>query len=364
VVTPVFRDRIEGAVLQLVRVAPGPPPRLLPAEWDAVVALAAYERVAPLLWAAVAGQRDEVPPPARDALEASFRQSAAAAARILPQAAALQRILRAASVDGLLWKGAALACSAYSDPGLRPFSDIDLLVRAGDVPAVHAALRQAGYAIVGDEPTEADLTWRHGRAYFDPQGGRVPVDVHWRYLGYPLQVALDYDAIVRRAVPVEINGEPGRMPAPADHVVALAVAYLREVWYGKPRLRYLRDVAAVAREPLIAWESILAAAADAPLLRTPLCVTLAAAARLGAAVPPEIIDRLRPRGRLARSLIARAGATMVRRERPAAAVLQVGIMRWLDGGLPALREWLRNLRFIPAPLAGGRRRWWRHLWQG
>lgn len=327
--------------------------------------LVARERMGPLAFQALERADGEVPGFVRATLRSSYVEAAAAAEAIYRQAADLQRLLRGAGVRAPLFKGAALARLTYGDQGLRPFSDIDLLVRGNDIAAVHRALRAAGYDIIGGAPTETDLTWRHGRAYYDPPGTRVPVDVHWRYLGYPLQVALDYERIFERAIEVPVNGEPAAVLSPGDQLVASGVAFLRELWYGKPRLRYLRDIAEIAQRHRVDWSPVLLTTEETPLLRTPLYVVLAAAARLlGAPVPASLIDRLRSPGRIGGLLLARTCRMPLRRDHPAAAVLQVGMMRWLDGGPTSLSAWIRSLLFIPAPLAGGRRRWLRHLWEG
>jgi len=366
VATTSRRHAVEAALLQLVHLSPGPLPQLTSAEWAAVQQLATRERVGPLAFRALERADAEVPDSIRSALRSSYEQAAAAAETIYRQVADLQRLLRGAGIRAPLFKGAALARFTYGDEGLRPFSDIDLLTRREDVAAVHRLLRQTGYAIVGDAPTEADLTWRHGRAYYDPQATRVPVDVHWRYLGYPLQVALDYERIFERVSEAPVNGELVTILSPGDHLVATGVAFLRELWYGKPRLRYLRDLAEIARRPGVDWSPVLLTAEETPLLRTPIRIVLAAAVQvLGAPVPAALAAALRPpRGSASGILLARTNRTLLRREHPAAAILQVGTMRWLDGGPAGLIDWLRSLLFIPAPLAGGRRRWLRHLWEG
>jgi hypothetical protein len=359
------QDPVEVALLRLVHLVPGPLPPLSSAQWQALLQRATWERVGPLAHRAVEALAAPAPEEVRAGLRVSYEQAATTVGAIYRQVADMQRVLRPTGIPALLFKGAALARFTYREEALRPFSDIDVLILRKDVAAVHRALRAAGYDIIGGAPTEADLTWRHGRAYYDPQGIRVPIDVHWRFLGYPLQVTLDHEGIFQRAAEVTVAGEAARILSPTDLVVASGAAFLRELWYGKPRLRYLRDAAEVAERSAVDWSQVLRTAQQAPLLRTPLYIALAAAQRLlGAPVPEALLAALR-RGRgLSGFLVARAGHTLLRREHPAAAVLQMGAMRWLDGGPVGLARWVRDLLLIPAPLAAGRRRWLRHLWEG
>ena len=64
-------------------------------------------------------------------------------------------ILHAAGVAALPLKGPVLAAALYPDSALRPFSDLDILVRRPQVPAALQALARNGYAL-------------------DPRLGRVP----------------------------------------------------------------------------------------------------------------------------------------------------------------------------------------------
>jgi len=355
----------EVALFRLVHLNPAPPPALAPPEWDAVLALVAREQIGPLAQAGVEATRAVVSAPARAALDRLAADATSQAAAAYAQLADLAGRLREAGLAVILLKGAALARFTYRNDGLRPFTDLDVLVRTGEVDLAHRTLRAAGYAILGNAPSAADRAWRHGRAYYDPAGRRVPVDLHWRYLGYPLIVPLNYEAIFDRAREVAVEGAPALVPAPADLVVASAAAFLRDLWYGKPRLRYLRDVAEVTRAHPVDWDQVAETVRAAPLLRTPLALVVMAAARLlGAPVPEEVARALPPPGRSWQVLFRRVCRLLLRRVHPLEAVAQVGLMRWLDGGAGAAGEWARSLIALPPALAPGRRRWLRHLWQG
>jgi hypothetical protein len=262
-------------------------------------------------------------------------------------------------------KGAALARFTYAEAALRPFNDLDLLVPLREVDAAHRALLHAGYQVAGETPTLADLTWRHARGYFDPAGLRMPVDLHWRFTGYPLTMALDRPGVFRRAVEVRIGGEPALLPTPGDMVVAVSIAFLRELWYCKPRLRYLRDLAEIVSRHPVDWDLVLRVVAETPPVRSPVYLALGAAVDLlGAPVPTDMLDRLpRPRSRhLARRLRAHVAQRALGRDDRLRAVLQVALMRWLDRR--SAGEFLRSMRslvLVPPPLADSQRRWWRML---
>ncbi len=91
--------------------------------------------------------------------------------------------LRAADIDVLVLKGAALARWLYPEPYLRTRSDIDLLLRSeADVVRCRDALLALGYEDL-DLPL---LPPTYERAYRKPIGkGEHSVDVHWRLSNHP-----------------------------------------------------------------------------------------------------------------------------------------------------------------------------------
>jgi hypothetical protein len=334
--------------------------------WHAVLQLAMRERVGPLLFEALpAPGAGHVPESVRAILDHAYRQAERDARGAYHELAGILAAVRARGLEAVVLKGAAMARDTYKDPARRPFTDLDLLVRIEDVDAVHEALSERGYAIAGGAPTAADRAWRHGRGYYDPRGQHLPVDVHWRYFGYPNLLRLDYAGVFSSACETAFDGVPGLIPSAGHLVVATSIYFLRELWYGKAKLRYLRDVAEVVHRHAVDWDQVLRATREEPLVRSPLYLALGAAARLlGARVPAEVEDALRPRRwpRAAESLRARVFRNLLTREHPFEALLQVALMRWLDGdSLAGHARWVKGLIIVPRPLAPSQRRWLRRL---
>jgi len=351
----------ERAFLRLLHLAPLPPD--LPTDWDAVHRLARREQVVPLLWDGIRRAGVTVPAPVARELASASERAAHQAVRVEMELAAVLSALNREGVRPLLLKGAALARATYPDPALRPMHDLDLLVAPETVDAAHRALCSLGYRIAGGAPSAADRTWRSARGYVPPPGLTLPVDLHWRYAGYPHLLPLDHDAVAGRARPVDVAGAQALLPAPADLIVGLAVFWMRELWYGRPRARYIRDIAEVAARGEVDWTVVGAVCVEA---RRTVQVAVALAAQLfGAPVPVEALAVLEA-GRwpyLARRLTARLHAHLLRQEAPLSAIVQVGLLRWLGGEAPAgILRWVGRLVRIPAPLASGRRRWLRRLW--
>lgn len=77
------------------------------------------------------------------------------AARMAAGAAEIVGRLAARGIDARVLKGAHTAAAYFPEPGVRPASDIDLLVAAADAPAAEAVMRDGGLASSGHNGWES-----------------------------------------------------------------------------------------------------------------------------------------------------------------------------------------------------------------
>jgi hypothetical protein len=205
----------------------------------------------------------------------------------------------------IVLKGPVLAETVYPEPALRPFSDLDLLVRPADRLAMDALLRDLGLRRVADEHTwEFDIAWDGATLYEAPGGVRV--DLHWSLLTEP-RFAWSPGAqaeVWGRAVPVTVAGETGLQLGREDLVLHLA-AHLAVHHSLAGTLRYW-DVALVLERAGadLDWKALLARARRWRVQRALFFVLHGARARFDAPVPPEVLAALRPRGPRAAALAA------------------------------------------------------------
>ena len=169
--------------------------------------------------------------------------------------------LDAEGIDPLVLKGAALATQVYDDPGLRPFADLDILVRNRDLQPAHQVLVDLGYrfnykgqAIAA--PSEADLRYRSARQYFHQDPNYLSIDLYWQLGRYPYLVETDYQGLWDRASRVELGGVPALVPSPEDEILHLALDFTLGVWYGRPELKPLRDIAEIAAKREVNWDTL------------------------------------------------------------------------------------------------------------
>ena len=154
----------------------------LPATLDAVRTLDADAFAAFLRWHKLdalwgflvekAGCAGDCDPRLAAALARGRRDGAALAlAQARPLADALAA-LDAANIACLVFKGAMTRAALYPDPGLRPASDLDLLVAPHERVRAMSTLREAGFAPQGEASAHEATFARDG----------VDLDLHWDVL--------------------------------------------------------------------------------------------------------------------------------------------------------------------------------------
>ena len=290
------------------------PPRLLQAEacatdavagldWHYVLRAADQQGVAPLLcrWLDEHGGI-AAPQDIRAALQ-SARWVTHFHNRILRDA--LVELLRAAADAGMSvmpLKGAALTWAYYETSGLRPMSDLDLLVRPGDAEACGAMLRGLGYTAL--ERPAALLAARlrdpaqREHAYVAERAGTT-VMVEYRTepldpMGAPLDPTLSA-RLLRHAARMWERGTPGTFDgapfvriAPEDLLLHIT-SHLSTRHVGL-RLLWLHDAGRVlaARQTDFDWPSFFRAV-ETLHLTAPVMAALDAAYRWLGAPSPEAV---------------------------------------------------------------------------
>ncbi|HEX2824944.1 MAG TPA: nucleotidyltransferase family protein [Burkholderiales bacterium] len=190
---------------------PPPAPHFTATRLDALVAHLRRSGSAALAWPSLRGSALEGCPAARVAHSELVYQTLRGAA-YEQRIAQLFTLLREASIDALLLKGRASA-AYYAHSGLRPYGDIDLLVRPEDYARARMCLRAAA-------------------------AGTIDVDLHDRTLDLP---GRSFDDLHRRSRVLTLEGVDVAVLGPEDHLALVATHFLRH-----PTLRpvWLCDVAA------------------------------------------------------------------------------------------------------------------------
>jgi len=249
-----------------------------------------------------------LPGDVEDALRAAYYQGAGANAVQRQELSSALRALASAGVEGVLLKGAALACTAYPDPLCRPMGDIDFWVQPARLPAAIIALEAIGYrAGTRDDRPPALAALIGGEQQMlgrKPGAGLIELQwPAWRGEWYRHTALTDYAGIWERCRPATIEGQPARVMAPEDALVHLCLHEAVNHQFSAPWLRSLLDVHLAAQVQGLDW-TILATRARSWRLATPVWAMLSLArAFFATPVPEATLSALAP-GKMHRRAIA------------------------------------------------------------
>jgi hypothetical protein len=181
--------------------------------------------------------------PCIDWMGGDLHQLRAHAALQLARQARLTRLLdrlAAEAVTAIVFKGAHLAHACYPDPALRPFVDVDLLIRPADAEAARGVFERAGYRLIPHVSGRFVMSQVH---YVDGDvGGAHAYDVHWQ-IANPIAFrdALPFDELRARAVPLSVYGRNG-FGLSLPHALLVACLHRAAHHGGGDRLIWLMDL--------------------------------------------------------------------------------------------------------------------------
>lgn len=273
-------------------------PEMEISDWSDFLAHAEHEGLAPLIfyYARAADRRAVIPDPAWDRLARAYHEVLARNTLFLERLAVFIRAMNGRPV--MVLKGACLAREVYPSPALRPFSDLDVLVRPADLVEAVRQLERLGYHPLGNLPDQPDTDpVGLNSVLFQAAEHEPAFHVHWHLFNSILpkyaRASLDLESLWAVARPC---AEGGSSLAPEHLLIHLAEHALRHSY---DRLILLRDLAEVIvwAGPALDWERVMADSRAFGLTR-PVYVSLALAREwAGAAVPGSVLAGLRSRRR-------------------------------------------------------------------
>ena len=148
--------------------------------------------------------------------------------------------LNAHSIPNLVLKGSALLLAHYRDRGIRPMSDVDLLVPSDRIDGALDALQGSGFQ--GDPARR----WLEGPMHAGTLSNHseFTLDLH-RYATYEARYPEANDAFFEASVPLEVEGEATRALGPSDQLLHTIVHGLR--WSVAPSDIWIVDAATIIR---------------------------------------------------------------------------------------------------------------------
>jgi len=269
-----------------------------PVDWGWIVRRAEAERLGAVLHAVVSPL--SIPAGVRDRLRVAW---VSGRRQYLLGAQQITKVLSEFERDGvpvIPLRGPALAELLYRDPSLRPFTDLDLLVREADLPRALPLLARLGYRhLEGGHSLSHELTWRHAASFVSGRPDELPIDLHWGLVDYPGIVpttAVHHQELWDRAVRTETSGGTCLGLCPEDLLIYLALHWA--IHHALAGLGWQLDLALLIRRQGDAWNwEVAAERARRWQIRGALFYALREVReRFEVAIPPWFLARLRPAG--------------------------------------------------------------------
>lgn len=321
--------------------------RLPSIDWERALSASEYHRLTPVLANHLTAIR-ETPAEVRAIL---VERASAVAMRNLELTATLVAIVAALEVRGIEvipYKGPVLALSAWGSVALRPYVDLDLLVRDSSVDAALRCLSSMGYrnryrfsaaqaasftAVDGDYPLEHEST-------------RVLVELHCRVASTRFVTPLRTEDLFSRARDVDVAGRRMRTMSGEDTIVALALHGAKHRWSA---LGWIADLAEVVRAETIDWELALRIARESNATRAVITALLLANSELGMPLPTIVSQAARADRasmRQARDLAHRLSAAPAQVTLETAKPRSRGTAAMIWFNFRMLESWTARIRFI------------------
>ena len=259
-------------------------------DWDATVTRAENERLASILYVALRGGAAPAPVLAR--LRSTWMRADGQHLRAAGQLRDVVAAFGRESIDSIVLNGPALAAEYYRDAALRPFVDLDLLVRRQDRRRALDILLEEGYTL--DSPGRS--LDRVPAVYLAPPSGssRLPIDLHWECVSSGRASELAVEEIWSRAEPAVAWGATARTLAAEDLLIYLAASFA--IHHALAGALWQLDLGLVLRRhrETLDWDAVTARARRWGSAGAVYFALRTVGDHLGVAAPTPALNRLRP----------------------------------------------------------------------
>ena len=262
-----------------------------PIDWTRLLQRAAAHGLVPLVSRTLRAARPPALPD--DVLVRLGGASLATTHRNLYLTAELLRVLALLDAEGIAaipFKGPVLAAQVYGDLSLRPFGDLDVIVRRADLGRATAALLADRYRMPSADAGAA-VVRRWDDVQLMRDDGRAVVELQCGIFRWPIRFPHDYGLLWEHLSAATIGGR--QVPTfPLDAlIIYLCVHGAKHRW---ERLVWVRDVAAIASgAPALDWEPVWSSAVRLGAQRMLAIGLLLAQRAFTAAIPEPVLRRAR-----------------------------------------------------------------------
>jgi hypothetical protein len=264
-------------------------------QWQALLDLAAEQRVRPLLFHRIKENQflDVIPEYARKTLHDFYRFNALQNMRFYGELHNIADALREASIPVIVLKGAYLTQVVYPNIALREMNDLDLLVMKGDLAPAAELIMDMGYQPHEPLSLDWDPYFRHLPRFVKPNVAGV--DLHWTITIPEIETSFEIEDFWESAQPVKIANNTMLGLSPEDVLLYLCyhVAFGHAFAFG---LRPSCDIQAVLSHfsTDLCWDKVIERAKRWGWERGVYLAFKLAVEYLGTKIPPDVLNDLKP----------------------------------------------------------------------
>jgi hypothetical protein len=200
--------------------------------------------------------------------------------------------LRAAGIEVMLIKGAALTLAYYGDYGLRPMEDLDFMIRGDSVVAALDRMQKQGW--VPECRASAEFVRKrllnHRTALHMRNSSGRDLDLHWHLLTFCLGPDADIP-FWEASREINFEGQTVRTLDPADDLLHALVHGAS--WDAISPIRWIPDALVIIREtPNLQWDRLVEQAGQRQLSKLVSESLRYLSTEFGSDVPQEVLARL------------------------------------------------------------------------
>ena len=225
----------------------------------------------------------------------------------------LRRVLKAFNkkkVPLLLLKGAALIQTIYSNFGLRPMCDLDLMVEKENLNVAHDLLLQLGYYYAdiarrkgiagkllqlryGSEKESVEKLLRHHQ--YVTFRGRTPIsfELHWHPWAQRKSLTFDEKSLWAKTVQTKIAGAKAKTLQPELNLIQLCLHLILNRVLTYP-LKHIMDLREVINSTSLDWKKIINFAKEFKVEDKIFFALKLSKDLINADVPEEVLASLKP----------------------------------------------------------------------
>ena len=262
--------------------------------WEYFLALTTKHAVSGLVHQVLITEfKNEIPGEPLKALESATRALGNYSLYLLGELLNISAQFRDNGIEFLPLKGPVLALTVYDSTYLRPYTDLDLLIKKRDLALAQQLLIAAGYTIFEEGHVLPQVVNDLGYNYhtvFVRRNNNIQIELHWGLITSFDLYRVDVDDLWKQLVSIQLNGVEILSLPPRDQLLMLSLHGAKHRW---GRLKWLYDIAIfVRKQPDLDWSLVIEEAHELHIKRILLMNLWLTHIMLNQPLPKEVADQI------------------------------------------------------------------------